>query len=193
MKVYEALTLLGEFPEKIITDYFKKGNLDIVAFFSSYSSQEIIEIMYNLGYRTESDTEAIQDIAKKLTDYIIELNKIYNHIKVPEESQEAENGTQNAKLEDMPDYKKLLIIVRRMAEIGNFDLSRLTLFNAHGILALDFKPVKSIEELLKEVEEKINSGNEEQRIRRQSVWDASIKRGDNENRKFIMHFLESDF
>jgi hypothetical protein len=190
MNISETLKFLREFPSEILANHVKKGDYNLDALFLSYDKDETVRKFMRLGLGDYSIEDAQVKLKNMIAEYIIEMNVIYEHL-TPVDLRESDENTPKKKREEISDYKELIIIIRRLAEIGNFNLDNLTLFDAHNIIALDFPEVKSIERLKEEVFEKINVENENIKARRQHIWDTCSEEDQN-NRAFLIHFINSE-
>lgn len=198
MKLAEALTLLREFPDKVLIDYAKEGDYDVEALFLSSKTgkdltdlkQERLAKLFRLGFGELSEEEAVKSLKDRIYDYLTELSAISEYLS-EEEDEEAEDCGKTIEFKQPSDYRIIIKTITRLAKIGNFNLDQISLMDAHFIIeAHDLPDSKTYEELYNEVMEKINVENEVVRLRRQQIWD-SCSEEDRKNPQFLKHFLDS--
>lgn len=186
MKISDALILLREFPEKIITEYMVEGGFDINALFQSYELKDKIvkikRIIRNYGRKSGTPESDLSVIMGMISDYLDDLADIFKSmdckdVKTPEK-----------KFQPKSDYKQLLNTIRMLCGMNIQNYADITVFDAHNLITLD-EVGESVKELREKVLEKINS-SEKSKARRQHLWDNWTEE-DKNNKVLLKRFIES--
>lgn len=186
MKISDALILLREFPDKIMTEYIEGGGFDINALFKSYELPDKIakieRIIRNYRLRSGTPEEDIAVIMGKVSDYLDDLTAIFNGMD-PDEEKKPEKV-----IESKPDYKQLLNTIKVLCSLNIQNYDNLSIFDAHNMIMLD-EDGESVKELQEKALEKINE-SEKAKPRRQHLWD-NWSEADKKNKVLLKRFIES--
>jgi len=186
MKISDALILLREFPEKIMTEYIEEGGFDINALFKSYDLQDKIakikRIINNYGLQSGTPESDIAVIMSKIADYFDDLNDIFKTTDCDEEKKPAKNYIPKS------DYKQLLSTIRMLCGMNIQNYADLSVFDAHSLITLE-DDGETVEELRAKALEKINE-SEKSKPHRQHLWDNWTEE-DKKNKALLKRFIES--
>jgi len=172
MIIAKAIKLLREFPKTVFSEVIDEAGAVTLPV---SDTNDISRILYRLGYKDME--KGIESLKEYILEYLTEIALTAQQMPQTE-------GTGEGKADPVSDYVMLIRIIKKLAELGNYDLNILTIFDAHFIIQ---EPL-NVELLHKQVLEKIEKAGDK-KAQYQMIYEHWTEQ-DKQNPEILNAFLK---